>query len=99
TVEVLERLAEAIEELAIPAEPESLATVLALRDRLDARISEVVARFDAAGGWEADGATSAIGWLRDRGGMTSRDAGRTVGVARRLRALPATAKAWLDGDL
>jgi hypothetical protein len=48
---------------------DALAAVMALRDRLDARISDAVAALDASGLWELEGATSMTAWLADRGGM------------------------------
>jgi hypothetical protein len=51
-----------------PSTDQAIAAVLALRDRLDARIAEAVGEFDAVSLWDADGATSLVAWLRDRGG-------------------------------
>jgi len=55
--------------LGIPVDSEALAAVLALRDRLDARISDAVAAHDRAALWELDGATSMTAWLVDRASM------------------------------
>ena len=60
---MFEQLGDAIEELDIPADGAALAAVVALRDRLDARISDAVADCDRAGLWELDGATSMTAWL------------------------------------
>lgn len=43
---------------------------LELIDRLSAEVAVMVGEFDADGGWEVEGATSAVAWLRDRAGMT-----------------------------
>ena len=63
---MLEDLAEAIEKLRVPTEGAALTQLLALRDRLDARIAEAVGDFDAARLWDLDGATSMTAWLRDK---------------------------------
>jgi hypothetical protein len=54
---MFEELGDAIEGLDIPADGAALVAVVALRDRLDARISDAVADCDRAGLWELDGAT------------------------------------------
>jgi hypothetical protein len=64
---MLEELGTAIETLDIPVDGDALAAVIALRDRLDARISDAVNAYDRAGLWELEGATSMTGWLADRG--------------------------------
>lgn len=92
-------LASAIEELEIGADTDALAAVLALRGRLDARISAAVAAVDSAELYEVDGATSTTAWLADRGGLTRRCAGRTAREARLVARLPGTAAAWRDGTL
>src|ERR671910_1694789 len=66
---VLEQLGTAIETLDIPVDADALAAVIALRDRLDARISDTIAAYDTASLWELEGATSMTSWLADRGGM------------------------------
>jgi uncharacterized protein DUF222/HNH endonuclease len=92
-------LANAIEELQIGADPGALAAVLALRSRLDARISAAVAAVDAAALWGLDGATSMTAWLADRGGLTRRRAARVAREARLVARLPATATAWAEGTV
>jgi Domain of unknown function (DUF222)/HNH endonuclease len=88
-----------IDELRVGVDTDALAAVLALRDRLDARISTAVADVDAAGLYEADGATSMTAWLADRGRMTRRRAACTTREARLVGRLPLTAAAWRDGTL
>ena len=63
---MFEQLGQAIEGLDIPTDSDALVAVLALRDRLDARISGAVAAHDRAGRWELDGATSMTAWLTDQ---------------------------------
>jgi hypothetical protein len=92
-------LGEAIEELDIPVDGSALAEVFGLRDRLEAKLSAAVGAFDAAGLFEADGASCMTAWLRDRAGRSRRAAYRTVVVATRLGGLPVTAAAWAGGRL
>lgn len=95
----LERLARAVEEAEVPADGEGLVEALRLLDRLTAKVTEAVGRFDAEGGWALDGAVSAVSWLRHRAGLAPKAAASVVGTARRLRELPVTTAAWLDGSL
>jgi hypothetical protein len=96
---VLEDLAKAIEELELPADGDALAAAFALRSRLDAALAAAVAAFRTDKGYLPDGATSTVAWLRDRGRLTRRAAARTVTVATRVAALPATLAAWRAGVL
>jgi Domain of unknown function (DUF222)/HNH endonuclease len=96
---MFDQLGTAIEGLDIPADGDALAAVLALRDRLEARISDAVAAHDRAGLWELDGATSMTAWLADRAGMHRPRAAATVTRARKLAHFPVTAGAWRDGTL
>ncbi len=96
---MFEELEAAIEGLELGDDTDALAVVLSLRGRLDARIAVAVAAVDAAGSWEADGATSTVAWLADRGGLTRRQAGRTARRARLTARLPHTHAAWADGAL
>ena len=96
---MFEQLGDAIEGLDIPADGAALAAALALRDRLDARISDAVATHDRAGLWELDGATSMTAWLVDRAAMPRPRAAATSARARKLAQLPHTAGAWRDGRL
>jgi Domain of unknown function (DUF222)/HNH endonuclease len=96
---MFEELGNAIDELHIPVDGAALATVLALRDRLDARISDAVAAHDRAGVWELDGASSMTAWLTDRAAMPRARAAATVSRARKLARLPVTAAAWRNGVL
>ena len=96
---MLETLRQAIEDLDVHPRSDEIAQALALRSRLDAKISAAVAHFDAAGLWELDHAASMTAWLRSAARMTHRDAHRTAMIAKRLRALPVTRVAWEDGTL
>jgi hypothetical protein len=57
-----------------------------------------VGEFDTLGLWEVAGYTSTHAWLKDQG-FHPRDAFDMVKLARKLRRLPATAAAWVAGDL
>jgi len=98
---MFEQLGNTIDELDIPVDSDALAAILALRDRLDARISDAVAAHDRAGLWELDGATSMTAWLSDRARMPRPRATATATSvrARKLAQLPLTAGAWRDGVL
>src|SRR5262245_31412049 len=96
---VFEQLGEAIEGLDIPVDGAALAEVVALRDRLDARISDAVAHCDRVGLWELDGATSMTAWLALHTRMSRSRAAATSARARKLAQLPVTAGAWRDGTL
>jgi hypothetical protein len=98
-VGVLEELGTAVETLDIPLDGDALAAVIALRDRLEARISDTIAAYDAALLWELDGATSLTGWLADRGGMARPRAAASAARARKLARLSVTPRAWRDGVL
>jgi hypothetical protein len=95
----MEDLAEAIVELDIPVDGAAIVQVLALRDRLDARIAEAAGAFDTAQLWDIDGATSMTAWLRASAGMTQRAATRLAVLGRRMRQLPVLAAAYADGSL
>ena len=79
---VFEQLGSAIEGLDIPLDGDALEALLALRDRLEARISSAVAAHDRAGLWELDGATSMTAWLVDRAAMPRPRAAATTSLAR-----------------
>ncbi|HEV7721349.1 MAG TPA: DUF222 domain-containing protein, partial [Iamia sp.] len=97
---MFEGLAEAIETLVVPVDADALASVLDLRDRLDARLADAVCAFDDTNEWDrAEGCASLAAWLRIRGRMTAGDASRLARTARRLRPLPTLRAAWLDGSV
>ena len=98
-IRVLVELGRCIESLTIAVDGDEIAEALALRDRLDAKLSEALGAFDRAELWDLDAATSLTAWLRDRGKLTGKQAASTGRVARRLRELPVTSEAWTDGAL
>ncbi|MCZ7530316.1 MAG: 13E12 repeat family protein [Acidimicrobiia bacterium] len=67
--------------------------------RLEARLSERIAAFDASGEWEVDGSASAQAWLRYHGRLSPSAASGAVKTARRLRHLPITQEAFAAGEI
>ena len=88
-----------IDGLVVPAELDAIREVLALRDRLDAKIAAALAELDASGGCGATGAVSTAAWLRSAGGCTRAEAHRWVRAARLVREAPVVGAAWADGRL
>ena len=58
--------------------------LLALRDRLDAKISEALRVFDAERAWAEDGALSLTAWLSAHGRRSRKEAYREAVAAKRL---------------
>lgn len=87
-----------VEKLEIPVSGEALAAILAIEDRLAAKVSEAIAAFDAAELYDLDGATSTAAWLR-RQGLSNKRAVTRARAARTLRSLPLTKGAWDSGQL
>ncbi|HMJ75306.1 MAG TPA: DUF222 domain-containing protein [Iamia sp.] len=97
---MIEDLTDAVDRLDLPVDGDALAAVLAVRDRLEAKIVEAVCAFDDTNEWDTqEGCASMGAWLRVRGRMTASDAARLARTARRLRSLPTLRKAWLDGTI
>ncbi len=67
--------------------------------RLEARLSERIAAFDASREWEVDGSASAQAWLRYHGRLSPSAASGAVKTARRLRHLPRTQEAFAAGEI
>lgn len=88
-----------IEDLDVPADRDSLIEAIALRDRLDARITDAVGAFEANGWWAVDASASMTAWLRANALMTRRSAQRLRTVAKRLRSLPVCNRAFAEGTL
>ncbi|HEX7169177.1 MAG TPA: DUF222 domain-containing protein [Acidimicrobiales bacterium] len=82
----------------MPVDERTLRSLLAIHDRLSAKLATAVGRFDAAGLWDLTGATSMKTWLRDEG-YAGPGAHRLAVLGRRLLQLPTLAAAWADGDI
>ncbi|HET6835010.1 MAG TPA: hypothetical protein VFH30_14140, partial [Acidimicrobiales bacterium] len=90
----LQPLADAIDDLDLPADGAVLIEAFALADRLNAKLLAAVGSHDAAELWRSDGATSMTAWLRHHTRRSGRDAALCTKTARRLRELPVTAAAY-----
>jgi hypothetical protein len=97
--QVSDQLEELMGQLDIPASGPGLVRAFALFDRFRAQLLDAVGDFDASEGWRAEGATSATAWLRRETRQSRREASSCARAARRLRDLPVTAAAYLDGAL
>jgi hypothetical protein len=95
----VEVLGEAVDGLVLGLDGAELASTQRTLDRLSAKLVVAYGDFDAAELWDLDAATSMTAWLRDHAGLAGGDASRALRLARRLRALPVTAAAALDGTL
>jgi uncharacterized protein DUF222 len=94
-----EALADAIERLDVPGSCSALAEVLALRDRLEAKLAPAIAAVDHSGEWELEGAVSMTSWLRNVGRMSGGSAKTTLDAATKAVTLPVTYAAWVGGEL
>ena len=95
----IKELAAALACLPVAPMPGDIEELLALRDRLDAKISEVLRAFDAERCWAEDGSLSLTAWLAAHGRRSRKEAHREALTAKRLAQLPATAAAWAEGAL
>src|SRR5919201_4118896 len=68
-------------------------------DRLEAAFAGGLHRFDRSGEYRADGALSAIAWLRWKCRLSGGAAAERVGIARQLPHLPKTSEAFGKGEL
>lgn len=94
---MLSDLASAVAELEVPVQGESIAEMFSVIDRLQAKAAMAVSAYDAQGLFEVDGSGSMTSWLRQHTGVPNPN--QVVKTARRMRRLPVTAAAWLDGTL
>ena len=78
---------------------DAIIEALELRDRLDARIAVAVGRYDRAGRWALDGATSMTVWLAHRARRSRPEARRLTRSATVTAALPVTTQAWAAGAI
>ena len=81
------------------SDPESMETLLHECGRLDAYVTTSVGEFDKWGAWALDGARSAAAWIAKKGKLPRAVARRLVRRGRALDHLPASAKAWREGDI
>jgi Domain of unknown function (DUF222) len=68
-------------------------------DPLEAAFASGLRRFDKAGEYKADGALSAVAWVRERCNLSAGAAAERLNVARQLETLPQIARAFASGDV
>ncbi|HEY2562835.1 MAG TPA: DUF222 domain-containing protein, partial [Acidimicrobiales bacterium] len=100
----IQTLTEAVDRLAdagplVPADPESMESLMCLRARLDAIVTEAGASFDASGDWAPDGAKSAAAGLSRRCRVPVGQARTLIRRGRVLSHLPGFARAWSKGSI
>jgi hypothetical protein len=83
--------------LETPMSGAELAAEMRADDRSTARRTMAVGQYARHGDWDLAGYASPVHWLKDQAGMTGADAYRMLQLAKKLRALPVLAQAWLDG--
>jgi len=96
---MFEQLASAVAGVDPVDDGASLAALVALDDRLHAKVLRSLAAFDAEAAWSLDGAASLGAWLKHH---TDRSPGAGAGLARvakLLARLPETTAAYDDGRL
>lgn len=101
---VLERLAEAIEELSgmdpnALGEGDQVVELHRLMARLDAVVNGAVGAFDTGGQWAVDSARSAPAWIAARCRVPVGAARRRVRLGRSLRHLGPVDSAWRKGSI
>src|SRR5438128_413831 len=82
-----------------PLSGPEVAAAFRIGDRYTAWLTITAGEFAKYGDWDVAGYASATQWLKDQAGMTGPDAYRMLREAKKLRALPALAQAWLDGKV
>jgi len=96
---VFEQVTALVRKAPLAADRSVLLELLALRDAVDARLTELVGTFDEAALWELDAATSMAAWLTDHAHLAVRTARALTVRAARLRHAPDTLRRWHDGQL
>src|SRR5438128_10748381 len=68
-------------------------------DPMEAVFASGLRRFDKSGEYKADGALSAVAWVRERCNLSAGAAAERVSVAGQLETLPKIEKALAKGDV
>jgi uncharacterized protein DUF222 len=68
-------------------------------DPLEAVFASGLRRFDKCGEYKADGALSAVAWVREKCNLSGGAAAERVNIARQLEKLPQTEKAFAAGSV
>ena len=92
-------VAAAVENPLVPAHGAALVDCFQQYDQQWAAVTMGVAEVDRSGEWELDGSVNMAAWMREHLQVTTQTANRMIKTARRLRDLPVTAAAWLEGEL
>ena len=88
-----------VDELNESALGEELIELRLASDRIESIFSRCLLRFDATKGYAADGALSAVQWLKARCRLTAGAAVERLQVARRLAELPGANAAFALGQM
>jgi hypothetical protein len=78
---------------------EPLIEIREVIDRSESVFASGLRRFDKSGEYKADGALSAVAWVRERCNLSGGAAAERVSVARQLETLPQIEKALAKGDV
>src|SRR6266513_1894507 len=78
---------------------EPLIEIREVIDRSESLFAAGVRRFDKSGEYKADGALSAVAWVRERCNLSGGAAAERVNIARQLETLPETQKALAKGNV
>ena len=78
---------------------EPLIEIREVIDRSESAFASGLRRFDKSGEYKADGALSAVAWVRERCNLSAGAAAERVTIARQLETLPQIAKALAKGDV
>ncbi|HET9060463.1 MAG TPA: DUF222 domain-containing protein, partial [Acidimicrobiales bacterium] len=89
----------ALLEAQVPCDGESMAQVLELFDRAEAKLHAAVLELDASGAWADEGCLDVTGFVSVHGRCSRGYARRLTGRAAKLAALPVLFGAWRDGEL
>ncbi|MEO5838707.1 MAG: hypothetical protein ABIQ73_12945, partial [Acidimicrobiales bacterium] len=92
-------LLDAVKRLELAVDGDDLAAVLQAREMLLAMTMEPLRAFDELMLYRLSKASSTAQFLERCAGLAPADAQRSVTLARKLKAMPLTEAAWLDGTL
>ncbi len=95
---MFDALATEIRDLQIPVDPVALRTVVALHDRLGAKVCAAIGELDRHELWDVDNATSMKSWLMDAG-VAAPDAHRLAAYGKRMTQLGTVSALWQSGEL
>jgi len=97
--DVLTALEELVDQLDVAVDADVLARVFQLREKLLAKSMEPLRAFDELLLYQLSKAGSSVQFLERCAGLSAAEAGRSVTLARKLKAMPLTEAAWLAGSI